>query len=181
MAEAAGLTYADLASFPDDGLRRELLEGELLVSPSPKVRHQEVVGRLYVVLANHLARRGGGRVYVAPLDVVLSDRTVLEPDVLFVSEEQLGILTEANVQGPPALVVEVLSDPRVDRVRKRDLYARYGVPEYWVVDPDADRVEVYRLAGERYAKPEILEPGETLTTAALPDLRIDVAELLRRD
>lgn len=180
MAEPASLTYADLASFPDDGLRRELLDGELLVSPAPRLRHQRIVGRLHFAIEAHLREHGGGQVYIAPADVVLSERTVLEPDLLFVSDQQLDILTEANVQGAPALVIEVLSDPRIDRVRKRDLYARYGVPEYWIVDPDADRVEVYRLQGDRYAKPEILEPGETLATPLVDGLAVDVAELLRR-
>ncbi len=77
-------------------------------------------------------------------------------------------------------MVEVVSDPRTDRVRKRDLYARHGVPEYWVVDPDADRVEVYRLRASSYPKPSIVEPGEVLTSMSLPLLRVDVAALLAR-
>lgn len=180
MAERAALTYEDLASFPDDGLRRELLGGELVVTPAPRLRHQDVSGRLFVALSNHIAARGGGAVYMAPADVVLSDRDVVEPDILFVAESQLGILTDASIQGPPALVIEVLSDARVDRVRKRDLYARYGVVEYWVIDPDADRVEIHRLRGERYAKPVILEPGDALTYERLPGFTLDVAALLAR-
>jgi Uma2 family endonuclease len=180
MASKTSLTYADLASFPDDGLRRELLDGELIVSPAPRLRHQDVVGRLHLAFGNHIAHHGGGRVYMAPADVVFSDTTVLEPDLLFVAEAQLDILTEANVQGAPSLVVEVLSNPRMDRVRKRDAYARFRVGEYWIADPDADRVEIYRLEGDRYPKPEILEPGEILQTPLLTGLRIDVAELFRR-
>jgi Uma2 family endonuclease len=174
------LTYADLASFPDDGKRRELLDGELIVSPSPRVRHQEIVGRLLLLIGNHVAEHGGGRVYVALLDVVLSDINVLEPDLLFVSQSQLEILTELNVQGAPSLVIEVLSNPRIDRVRKRDIYARFAVPEYWIVDPDADRVEVYHLDGQQYSKPLILEAGDTLATPLLDGLTIDVARLLER-
>lgn len=174
MPEGATLTYADLASFPDDGLRRELIDGELIVSPSPRTRHQQVLARLYLIVGNHIAASGGGEAFFAPLDVVFTDRNVVEPDLLFVADDQREILTETNVQGSPALVVEVVSDPRLERVRKRDLYARFGVPEYWVVAPDADRVEVYRLRGDAYAKPEILEPGETLTYDRLPGLRIDL-------
>lgn len=180
MAKQAALTYEDLASFPDDGLRRELLDGELLVSAAPYRRHQVVSGRFHLVLANHLKEHGGGEVYYAPVDVVLTERTVLEPDLLVVTDDQLHILTDANVQGPPALVIEILSNPRVDRVRKRDLYARYGVREYWIADHDADRVEVYRLRDGRYGKPEIFEPGDTLSTPLLPGLTIDVAEIFRR-
>lgn len=180
MAKGAALTYADLASFPDDGLRRELIDGELIVSPSPRLRHQEVLARLYLLFGNHVAASGGGKVYFAPLDVLFSDTNVVEPDLLFVADDRLEILTEMNVQGSPTLVVEVLSNPRIDRVRKRDLYARFGVAEYWVVDPDADRVEVHRLHGDAYAKPEILEPGETLTYNRLPGLQIDLRKLFAR-
>lgn len=180
MSTQAVLTYADLASFPDDGLRRELLQGELLVSPSPRVRHQRIVGRLHAQIAAHIDEHGGAEVLLAPMDVVLSNITVLEPDLLIVADRQSDIVTEMNIQGPPALVIEVLSDPRVDRIRKRDLYARYGVPEYWIVDPDADRVEIYRLEGDQFRKPEIIEPGEDLTTPVLHGLTIDLAKIFRR-
>jgi Uma2 family endonuclease len=180
MSKSGLLTYDDLFSFPNDGLRRELIDGELIVSPSPRVRHQEIVGVLFNALWNHVHDHGGGRVFVAPLDVLLSDMNVLEPDIFFVAESQLEIITEPNIKGVPALVIEVLSDPRIDRVRKRDVYARFGVPEYWIVDPDADRVETYRLRGEAYGKPEILEPGEALTYEALPDFTIDLASLFSR-
>lgn len=174
------LTYADLAAFPDDGLRRELLDGELLVSPSPLTRHQAISWRLTAVLAQHLDASGGGHAFAAPLDVVFSDHTVLEPDLLFIADDRSEIITEKNIQGSPSLVIEILSKPRIDRVRKRDLYARFEVPEYWIVDPDADRIEVHRLEEGGYGKPEILELGETLTTPLLPGLEIDVSKLLRR-
>lgn len=180
MPEGSRVTYADLATFPDDGLRREIIDGELIVSPAPRLRHQRVLARLFLAFGNHIAAAGGGEAFFAPADVVFSDINVTEPDLLFVADDQLQILTEMNIQGSPALVVEVLSDPRMDRVRKRDLYARFAVPEYWVVDPDADRVEIYRLTGDSYAKPEILEPEETLTYERLPGLRIDLAALFAR-
>jgi Uma2 family endonuclease len=180
MAPGGALTYEDLASFPDDGLRRELLDGKLIVTPAPRLRHQDVVLRLAMAFGNYLLAHGGGRVFIAPADVILSNRDVVEPDVLFVADSQLSILTEANVQGVPALLIEVLSNPHIDRVRKRDAYARFNVPEYWIADPDADRVEVYHLAGERYAKPEIFEPGDHLTYEGLPGLTIDVTQLFSR-
>jgi len=175
------LTYADLEAFPDDGLRRELLDGELIVSPSPILRHQEILGRLHLVMGNHLAQHGGGKLFLAPLDVVLSDHNVLEPDLLFVADAKRAILTVKNVQGAPSLVIEVVSNSRIDRVRKRDIYARFGIGEYWVVDPEADRVEIYRLDGERYAKPEILEQDDDLACDLLPGLRIDLRALFVRD
>lgn len=174
------LTYEDYTSFPDDGIRRELIEGEVQVTPSPVTRHQRIALRLARLLADHADEHHAGEVFIAPYDVVLSRHDVVQPDIAFVAAAHAHIVTEANVQGPPSLVVEVVSDPRTDRVRKRDLYARHGVPEYWVVDPDADRVEVYRLRASSYPKPSIVEPGEVLTSMSLPLLRVDVAALLAR-
>ncbi|MHB8512983.1 MAG: Uma2 family endonuclease [Actinomycetota bacterium] len=174
---AAGYTYADLATFPDDGMRRELLEGELLMSPAPRLRHQSISLRLTLGIGQHLEQHGGGRLFYAPCDVVLSERTVLEPDLLVVTDLQLEILTEANIQGAPALVIEIVSDSRIDRVRKRDLYERYGVIEYWIVDPDADRIEVFRRDGDRFAKPLIFEPGDALATPLIPGLVLDIASI----
>jgi Uma2 family endonuclease len=172
------LTYDDLLAFPHDGLRRELIDGALIVSPSPKTRHQRISVRLTVALANYLASHGGGEVFHAPYDVLFSKRDVVEPDLLLILDDQREIMTEKNVQGVPALLIEIVSDSRYDRIRKRNLYAGVGVPEYWIVDPDADRVEIFRLNESRYGRPEILEPGDELTFARLPDLRIPVAALL---
>ena len=177
---AQALTYADLAAIPYDGIRRELLDGELIVSPSPVTRHQRLVLRIVTAFSDHIEANGGGEVFIAPLDVVLSERDVVEPDVVFVRTANAAIVTEPNIQGVPDLVIEVLSNPRIDRVRKRDIYARFGVPEYWIVDPDADRVEVYRWSAGGYAKPEISEPGEFLDYSGLPGLRLDLTRLFAR-
>lgn len=174
------LSYADLATYPDDGLRRELIGGRLAVTPAPRTRHQEIVFRLVGSFHAHLSRHGGGRAFPAPYDVVLSDHDVVEPDLVFVADSQADIIGERNVTGVPALLIEVLSDPRIDRVHKRDLYARSGVTEYWIVDGEADRIEVYSLDRGRYGKPGIFEPGDTLTFDALPGFAIDVAALVAR-
>jgi Uma2 family endonuclease len=177
MAEGRVLTYQDLLAFPDDGLRRELINGELIVSAAPYLRHQRILGRLHLALGNHVAAHGGGVVYLAPSDVILSDINVVEPDLVFIADSQLDIQTEANIQGVPSLLIEVLSNARVDRVRKRDLYASFGVSEYWIADPESDRVEVYLYDGAGYAKPVILEAGDEITYEGLPGLRIAVADL----
>jgi Uma2 family endonuclease len=178
MEKSGTLTYDDLLAFPDDGLRRELIDGELIVSPSPKTRHQRILLRLAATLRTHLQEHGGGEVFIAPLDVLFGRRDVVEPDLFFVLDDQQDIITEDNIKGVPALLIEIVSNPRLDRVRKRDLYERVGVPEYWIVDPDADRVEVFRLGDASYGKPEILEAGDDLTFAPLSGLRISVADLL---
>jgi Uma2 family endonuclease len=174
------LTYDDYVLFPDDGRRRQLIDGKVYVSPSPNARHQDTAGFVYVSFWNHLRAHGGGRVFQAPFDVLLSRSDVVQPDVVFVGEDRTGVITDANIQGTPSLAIEVVSDPTLDKRVKRDLYARFEVPEYWVVDPDLDRVEVYRHGKTGYGKPEILEPGDTLTTPLLPGLAIDLTDLFRR-
>lgn len=174
------LRYEDLADFPDDGLRRELIDGEVYVTPSPSVRHQDIVLRLATAFAVHLESHGGGRVFVAPLDVLLGDHDVVEPDVIFVADAASDVIGTPNLRGVPSLLVEVVSDAARDLRLKRDRYERFGVPEYWAVLPDADRIEVYRLGPQGYGKPAIVEPGETLSPRALDSLTIDVAAILRR-
>lgn len=174
------LTYEDFLTFPDDGVRREIIDGEMFVTPSPIVRHQTLVGRLFYLMYHHVEMHGSGQVFVAPLDVRLGEHTVVEPDLIFIAEERRDIVKEKFILGAPTLLVEVVSDPRTDRVRKRDVYARAGVLEYWVVDPAADRVEVHRLVEGRYGKPELLEPGETLTTEHLNGFTVGLTDLFAR-
>jgi len=128
------LTYDDFVHFPDDGKRHELIDGEHYVTPSPNRRHQKIVGELFGQIWSHLKRHPTGEIYGAPFDVVFSDFDVVEPDLLFVSNERARVLTEKNVQGAPDLVVEVGSPAtrRRDEKTKLQLYERFGVQEYWV-------------------------------------------------
>ncbi len=146
------LTYADYAALPDDGQRYELHEGELVLTPAPGTQHQSVIVSLGALLHRHVTERGLGRVFVAPTDCILSDITVLQPDILFVDTEHRSLISARAIEGPPTLVVEVLSPTTAsrDRGRKRDLYARHGVPWYWIVDSAARAIEAYRLAGDTY-------------------------------
>lgn len=162
---------------PDDDLRREIIDGELFVTPAPFTRHQRAVGILYLRIATHLESHGGGEILLAPCDVVFSDFDVVEPDLIFIPTLQANIVTERNIQGAPGIVIEVMSDPVMDRRRKKALYARYKVPEYWIVDPAKGEVEIYLLAGEDYAEPMILTAGDDLTTDQLPGFVFKVGEL----
>lgn len=177
----SGLTYQDLERmFPDEDLvRRELIDGELFVTPSPTTRHQRVVAVLIQVLGSY-ADRAGGEVLPGPVDVLVSERTMLQPNVLYVAPGRLGIVGERNLDGPPDLVIEVSSPStrRLDLTRKKHVYAAFGVPEYWFVDLDAERVEIHRLAEGRYGAPAIIERGGTVETPALPGLAIPVEEIL---
>ena len=146
------LTYDDYAALPDDGHRYELYEGELVTMPSPRPRHQVVIGNLHTLMADHVRGHGLGQVYLSPIDVILSRITVLQPDLVYVERARLGIVTERAIEGAPTLVVEVLSPSTNARDRgvKQALYARYGVPFYWIVDPDARTMQALRLSGESY-------------------------------
>lgn len=175
-----GYTYDDLAAFPDDGYRREIIGGELIVNAAPAPRHQDAVLALGAGLLAW-TKQHGGKVYVAPLDVYFAHDDVVEPDVVFLRPEHVEQIGERYVRDAPDLVVEVSSPStrRLELVRKRDLYERYGVPEYWYVDRDADRVEVYRLGADgRYGTPALLGAGEHLTTPAAPGFRVAVDEVL---
>ena len=156
-------TYPDLATFPDDHLRREIIDGELIVNPAPVTRHQSAVIAISVALFNY-AKAAGGKALCAPYDVVLAPDNVVEPDVLFIRSDHLDRLGTKYLEGPPDLVVEISSPStrRLELVRKRELYQRFGVPEYWYVDLEADRVEVYVLEEGRFPAPAIKYAGEAL-------------------
>jgi len=174
-----GLTYEDLRAFPEDNFRRELIDGELVVTAAPSTRHQEVVLELGARLLAY-TKVHGGKVYVAPTDVFFTDSNVVEPDVLFVRPEHVSKVEKPFIRGAPDLVVEVSSPStrRLELVRKRELYERFGVPEYWYVDLDADRVEVYRLDAGRYGPPTLLSRAGTLETPQAPGFAILVGDLL---
>ncbi|HWB72730.1 MAG TPA: Uma2 family endonuclease, partial [Egibacteraceae bacterium] len=144
-APQTGLVYGDLERFPDDNLRRELIGGELIVTPAPRPRHQEAADELTFRLRAY-TRKHGGRANSAPLDVHFAPEDVVEPDVVYLAPEHLDRIDERYIRGAPDVVVEVSSPStrHLELVRKRELYERYGVPEYWYVDLDAERVEVYR-------------------------------------
>ncbi len=179
------LTYDDFLLFPDDGKRHEIIDGVHYVTPSPNLRHQTLALRLALRLGSFLETHPEiGRLYFAPLDVVLSYHDVVEPDLLFVGGDQTEILTPANIQGAPALVVEIFSKGtrKKDAQIKRRLYERTGVREYWLVDPELDLVQVFRRTDDgRYTKAAELtaEDGHELATPLIDGCAIDLRELFR--
>lgn len=154
--------YEDLLA-PEDGRRRELLEGDLLASPSAKPRHQHIVSDLDVMFRG-LEHLGLGRAYVAPLDVVFDPYTVFEPDVMFIRTERLGIVTERNVSGASDLVMEVVSESTrdTDLGPKLRAYGRHGVGAYWAVDPDANTVQVFRREGGAFIEAGTIDRRGTI-------------------
>jgi len=177
-----GLTYEDLEAFPEDNLRRELIDGELIVTAAPATRHQRVVAKLVLRLGTY-CEANGGDVLPAPYDVYFSDTNVVEPDVIYVRPENRGRFEKKFIRSAPDLVIEVSSPStrRLELVRKRELYERFGVPEYWFVDLDADRVEVYRLDQGRYGGPLLVGRGDVLESPVVPGLTLDIGDLLGPD
>jgi Uma2 family endonuclease len=173
------LTYADYALFPDDGLRHEIIGGDHYVTPSPATRHQRISRNLLYLIQSYLETHPIGEIFSAPFDVLLSERDVVVPDLIYLSNERAHFLTAKNLQGPPDLVVEIISPGTRSRDRelKRALYGRVGAQEYWLVDPEQDAVDVYRSPGGfhypiRYAR------TDTLTTPVLPGLEPSLDRVL---
>jgi len=176
------LTYDDFVLFPDDGKRHELIDGEHYVTPSPNLKHQRVSGALYLLIGSWLQDHPVGEIFYAPFDVVFSQHDVVEPDLLYVSNARTTqVLTPANVQGAPDLVIEIGSPStrQRDETIKRRLYERSAVSEYWVVDPDIDVVRIYRRTGERFDRAIELsrEAGDVLTTDLLPGLDLPLGRI----
>ena len=175
------LTYEDYLHFPDDGKRHEIIDGEHFVSAAPSTRHQRIVVRLTGYLLEAIRQGDRGELLLAPIDVVLSDADVVQPDLLFVAADQLEKITEPNVQGAPDLIVEVLSPStrKTDEATKRKRYEVFGVREYWVVDPELDTVKVYRLDSKGFERAAELsaEAADRLTTPLLPGLTIPLAAI----
>ena len=178
------LTYADYAATPDDE-RWELIDGVLYrMAAGASTRHQLVSGTLEDLIKDSVRPSGAGWVFHAPYDVILSDANTVEPDILFVSAARRSIITERACEGTPDLVVEVLSpsNSRRDLEVKRELYARFGVPEYLIVDPYQETVVSLTnpSAGEgegRYTNQATYRSGEHLPIASIPGLAIPVAEI----
>ena len=179
-------TYEDYMSLPESMDRRyELLGGELFRVPAPTTRHQRVSQRFELVLFNHVETHELGEILHAPIDVVFGqgcEREVAQPDIVFVARDRAHIVTEAEIAGAPDLVIEILSPGTEarDRSYKKTLYARYGVREYWIVDPNANTVEVYALAAQGYGAPRVYSGVDTLQSSVLLELRIPLEDVFRQ-
>jgi Uma2 family endonuclease len=175
------LTYEDYVLLPEppDARRYEILDGEIYVSPSPVPRHQEVSLNLLRMLDAHIRRRHLGKLYYAALDVLLHEHTIAQPDIIFVAAGREQIITERAIEGPPDLVVEILSPStaRRDRGLKARLYARFGIPHYWIVDPRTETLTMYEAIGVRYGEGRTFIKAAIATNPLFPGLRIGIATI----
>ena len=174
------LTYQDYVNLPEsDDKRYELIDGELYLAPSPTTVHQSISGALFAAIRHYVVSNDVGRVYAAPLDVVLSNEDVLQPDILYISSRRENIITEINIQGAPDLVVEILSPGTADRDRtvKRARYFVHGVQEYWIVDPQAKTIEVLTAGQDDFETVQVYAEDTSLASPVLEGFGVDVGTI----
>ena len=174
------LTYQDYLDLPESDERYELIDGELYMAPTPIPEHQIFLYYLAKVVEEFITRNRLGRIIISPQDVIIHEDIVVQPDMMFVSNERLHIIKWGHyVQGAPDLVVEVLSPStaRYDRTLKRERYARFGVREYWIADIVARTIEVNVSVGSTFTIASVYGEGETVESPLLPGLEFDMREV----
>lgn len=172
-------TYQDYVKLDDDSVRYEIIEGELIMVPAPDLGHQDLSRDLEFFLWTHIKKYELGKIYDAPLDVVLDEENVVQPDLVFVSASNQKILKSHGIEGSPDLVVEILSPSSLyrDRHQKKALYQKFKIPEYWIVDPANQSIEVFHLENEEYRLYSFAAGKGKIKSAVIDRLELDLAEL----
>ncbi|MBI4409342.1 MAG: Uma2 family endonuclease, partial [Gemmatimonadetes bacterium] len=167
-------SYSEFARLPNDGNRYEVIAGELCVTPAPTTPHQRIIGNLYYLLRGFVDEHDLGSVWLSPVDVLLAEGDYLEPDLVFVRREREGIISERGIEATPDLVIEVLSESTAERDRglKRERYAYFGVPQYWIVDPGSRTVLVYQLSVDPHTPRQVHEVLEAQLVPGSPVLSL---------
>jgi Uma2 family endonuclease len=175
-------TVADYRAMPEGPPYYQLVEGELIMAPSPGSLHQDIAGNIYFLLRRHVTKHRLGKVCIAPLDVYLSDLTVLQPDVFFLSTRNMGLLQADGVHGAPDLVVEIVSPSNgpLEKKRKRPLYARHGVREEWLIEPELEQIHRYDFATDPGKPVRIVDSEESFETLLLPGLVVSARDVFQR-
>ena len=178
MSTAIRFTYQDYLQLPEDR-RYEIVDGELFMVPAPTPYHQRVSLKLEQLLYNHVTQRKLGEIFHAPCDLLVSEIDIVQPDIFYISIGRLSIIKEKNIQGTPDLVVEIVCAGTAfrDRGIKQKLYARAGVKEYWIVDPEARTIDVMALGPHGYLLVGVYRKEETLQSPPLPGLAIPLGRI----
>jgi len=180
LPRSTDLTYEDYLQLPENGgTRYEILDGDLAVTPAPLTRHQRVSRNLGRILDAYVHSRHLGELFYAPTDVILAETSVVEPDLLFVVAARASIISRRAIEGPPDLMIEILSPTTAkrDRETKLKLYARYGVAHYWILDPDGRWIELYENDGGSFRQTTRAEGNATLRCTLFPELEIRLGEV----
>jgi Uma2 family endonuclease len=169
------VTAAEFFELPESNLIIQLIEGEIIQMAGATLKHQDVVGDLFIMFKNATKSLGGWAI-MAPFDVYLDEFNVPQPDVMWIAPNSQGIVSDKRLIGAPDLIAEVLSasTERYDRKVKFGLYEKYGVREYWLVNPELQLIEVWRLREAKFAWQGIYEPGDTFVSGVLGGHTIDV-------
>jgi len=178
ITEKKKYTYEDYIKTPETE-RYELIEGELLMTPSPVPKHQRISGKLEFNLRRFVTENNLGEVFDAPCDVYLDNENVVQPDILFISKDRLHIIGEKNIQGAPDLVIEIISENSAyrDMVQKKSLYARSGVKEYWIVIPEEELIEIYLLKENIYHLSNAYRKDQALESPNLTGFKLNIKEI----
>jgi Uma2 family endonuclease len=175
------ISYEDYCLIPNDGKRHEIIDGALFMNPAPNSYHQLIIGRIYSQFDAAIGEMSLGYVFFAPIDVRLDEFNIVQPDLVVVLNDRKPILTKQNIQGVPSLIVEILSpsNSHYDRQIKKKLYERAQVAEFWIVDPDSESIEVYRLVNQKYELQPIV--GHKIPLNVMPSVAIDTTGLWKFD
>jgi Uma2 family endonuclease len=176
----ARFSYQDYRMLPED-IRYEILDGELCLVSSPNTKHQRVSKKLLVALARQVEERNLGEIFVAPYDVILSDDNIVQPDILFIAGGRVGLVGELNLRGAPDLVIEILStgSRKKDLETKKKIYARFGIGEFWIVNPDAETIEVQIWSEIGYLRHAVYAKSKCLSSPLLPSVRVPLRDIFR--
>ena len=176
------LTVEDYRLLPDAGPRYQLIEGDLYMAPAPNRYHQEISGNIFLLLAKYLEKHPIGKLYTAPFDVYFDEINVHQPDLVFVSKKNRPILTYAGAEGAPDFLVEILSPKtaELDKKPKRRVFARSGVKELWIIDPDAMLVHVYFLQKDAERPAKTYSEKDAFTSPHFPGLKIKGSTIFKR-
>jgi Uma2 family endonuclease len=179
---ARPLTKYDYWELPEAGPRYQLINGDLFMAPAPNRFHQDISRTIQFEIMKYLEAEPVGILYDAPFDVVLTDINVFQPDLAFFSEQRRHFLTDKGAEGAPDLVVEILSPKtaHLDLEQKRLVYARTGVDELWVVDPEGEEVPVYLFREDPDLPKVILRSGDLLKTSRLPGFELSNQKIFER-
>lgn len=163
----------------DDDQRYEIIDGQLLMAPAPDTWHQDWIGSLHILLVAHVRARQWGKVLLSPVDVILDAENTVQPDLVLIAQSNVKIVEKRGVFGAPDLLIEIVSPSSVrrDRYQKREIYARFGVKEYWIGDPANRSLEIHTLSAGAYQLHCCVEEKGVVTSPLLPELQFGVADL----
>jgi Uma2 family endonuclease len=172
-------TYDDYRNLPDDGNQYQIIGGDLHMTPAPSVSHQRISKKIFKIIDDYVTANKRGEVLFAPVDVILSMTDVVQPDILFVAGERLNIITEKNIVEAPDLIVEILSEhtESIDRNRKKELYERFGVQEYWLVDPANRQIDQFVLRNKAFVLKASAGADQTISSAILDGCNIPLNQI----